>query len=234
MRKFISNYLYLYCLYLFNYIYIYLSFIILIYEDDRKKLLCSFRSSSEAMFEMRRTFPRITRDRVKRKSISCFANFVKSLCVCVCVCVCMCTDASVLLRDMFLQNHGLNKVEENVRCIAGCFANLFAVHVIKLSRLLCLAGKAFDNPGFSYLAIYISYISSLRCPVSTQYAHYHVQNNLGLVASIKLYKVLMKAILSNSLVAQQFFICVATYKSAPGNPSRRYDEYKTLKNGNLI
>jgi len=99
MKNFISNYSYLYCLYLSNfiYIYIYLSFIILIYENDRKKLLCSFRSSSEAMFEMRRTFPRITRDRVKRKSISCFANFVKSFCVCVCararararVCVCV-------------------------------------------------------------------------------------------------------------------------------------------------
>lgn len=124
-------------------------------------------------------------------------------------------------RDVFLENHDFKKVEGIVLRIAGCFANLFIVYVIKLSRLSCLAGKAFDNPGFSYLAIYIGYISSLRCPVSTQHAHYHVQNNLGLVASIKLYKVLMKAILSYGLASQQFFICAAVHKSAPDNPSER-------------
>lgn len=151
---------------------------------------------------MRRMFPRITRDRVKRKSISRFANFVKSFRVCA--------DASV--SYVFLENRGLKKVEENVFRVASCFAHLFAVHVIKLSRLSCLAGKTFDNPGFSYLTIYIAYINSLRCPAS-QHAHYHVQNNLGLVTSIKLYKVLMKAILSNGLAAQQFFICATARKS---------------------
>lgn len=130
-----------------------------------------------------------------------------------------------ILADVFLANHSLKKVVENILCVTGCFTNLFAVHVIKLSRLSCLAGKAFDNPGFSYLVIYIGYISSLRCPVSTQHAHYPVQNNLGLVASIKLYKVLMKAILSNGLAAQQFFICVAHIKThASGNLSGRYDQ----------
>lgn len=76
-----------------------------------------------------------------------------------------------------------------------------------------LGGKALDNPGFSYLIIYIGHIGSLRCPVPSQTCP-PPQNNLGLlVASIKLYKVLMKATLSNGLAAQQFFIRARAHKS---------------------
>lgn len=61
---------------------LYVSFIILIIcEDDRNNIYC-FRSISGTIIKMRRTFPRITRTRVKRKSISCFVNFVKSFRVC--------------------------------------------------------------------------------------------------------------------------------------------------------
>jgi hypothetical protein len=70
-------------------------------------------------------------------------------------------------------------------------------------------GEALDNPGFSrYLAIYVDRyygiarfirsrhdLSIAACKTTSDY-----------VASIKLYKVLMKAALSNVLAARQFFI----------------------------
>lgn len=85
------------------------------------------------------------------------------------------------------------------------FCFFFAARVramIKLSRLSCSAGKALDNPGFSYLAIYTGHIGSLRCPgLGRDMFTTMCKTTSRLVASIKLYKVLMKATLSNDLAA---------------------------------
>lgn len=81
----------------------------------------SFQSISRAIFEMQRTFSRITQ--VKRKSISCFANFVKSFRMCV---------RMRAYRICFLKIMAWRKLKRTY--FAGCFTNLFAV--IKLCMWL--------------------------------------------------------------------------------------------------